>query len=186
VADTAYTGATARISTYAYDTFERPNAMTDPLGGWSKRYDALRGYVDTLITPLTDTVRVALDGRGRILNTLVHGTGQSFNRLIGWTATGELNSVSHSVAGPGTRPLRSRRRDRPRSAGLIGCGAGPGVDAEAWRGGHARQLAGQRPLRRMGAVRYGGRWAARAGFVRQLQLRLCRNISHRRVPRPTT
>ncbi len=36
-------------------------------GAWSTRYDAERGFADALITPSTDTVRVGLDGRGRVL-----------------------------------------------------------------------------------------------------------------------
>ena len=99
VADTAYTGSSPRVTTYAYDTYERVNTVSDPLGTWSTRFDASRGYADTLITPLTDTVRVVLDGRGRVIQTLTHGTGQAFHRLIDWTSTGALSTLSHWVNG---------------------------------------------------------------------------------------
>lgn len=97
VADSSYGGTIAHGTTYTYDTYERQRTMVDPLGTWTTGYEGQRGYADTLITPFTDTVQVARDGRGRVTATLVHGTGVHFNRTASWTVTNELNTLTHFV-----------------------------------------------------------------------------------------
>jgi RHS repeat-associated protein len=100
-ADTSFVDASPQVTSYSYDTFERPSTMVDRLGIWRTGYDKNRGYVDTLVTPFTDTVRVVRDAQGRLSSTFVHGTGVTFNRTTSWTNTNELNSLSHVV---GTSP----------------------------------------------------------------------------------
>ena len=46
-ADTSYTDAMVRGTSYTYDTYERPSTLTDPLGTWTSRYETNRGFVDT-------------------------------------------------------------------------------------------------------------------------------------------
>jgi RHS repeat-associated protein len=98
-ADTSYTGATARATTYAYDTYERPLASTDPLGTWTTKYDASRGVADTLLTPLGDTVSYAFDGLGRGLGPTIHGGGSSQDLAPTWNAQQELRSLTQTVGG---------------------------------------------------------------------------------------
>jgi YD repeat-containing protein len=45
-ADTAYTGSTPRVTTYAYDTYERPSSTVNALGRWTVKYETVRGLAD--------------------------------------------------------------------------------------------------------------------------------------------
>ncbi len=65
-ADTVFTGATPRVTTYAYDPYERPTSTTGPLGTWTVRYETVRGIADTLATPMGDTLVYHVDLLGRL------------------------------------------------------------------------------------------------------------------------
>jgi RHS repeat-associated protein len=89
-ADTSYTGTTARVTSYTYDAFERPGTMTDPIGTWATRYEADRGYPDTLATPFADTLTYTYDARSRAVGPTVRSSGPLHSRTPAWKATGEL------------------------------------------------------------------------------------------------
>ncbi|HSF30474.1 MAG TPA: hypothetical protein VLK82_08395 [Candidatus Tectomicrobia bacterium] len=74
-ADTAYTGSTPRVTTYAYDTYERPSGTTNALGAWSVRYETVRGMADTLITPMADTVLAVMDAKGQLVSRTIRSNG---------------------------------------------------------------------------------------------------------------
>jgi RHS repeat-associated protein len=90
-ADTSYTGTTARVTSYTYDAFERPGTMTDPIGTWATRYEADRGYPDTLATPFADTLTYTYDARSRAVGPTVRSSGPLHSRTPAWKATGELS-----------------------------------------------------------------------------------------------
>ncbi len=121
-ADTSYTGATVRATTYAYDTFERVSTTTDAIGTWTTRYETNRGIADTLLTPMGDSVTYVFDNRGRAVGPYIRGGGPLHSRLPVWTAlAGELSTLSDTVStAPGYVPLKYDRNwvvDDPQPAG---------------------------------------------------------------------
>ena len=121
-ADTSYTGATARATTYAYDTYERGTTLIDALGTWTTRYETTRGLADTLLTPMGDTVTYVFDGRGRANGPYLRGGGPLHSRVPVWTAlAGALSTLTDTVATPtGFTPLKYDRNwvvDDPQPAG---------------------------------------------------------------------
>jgi RHS repeat-associated protein len=74
-ADTAYTGSTPRVTTYAYDTYERSSSTANPLGTWTVRYETVRGLADTLITPMADTVIAVIDAKGQLTSRTIRSNG---------------------------------------------------------------------------------------------------------------
>jgi len=74
-ADTAYTGTTPRVTTYAYDTYERPSSTVNALGAWSVRYETVRGLADTLITPMADTILAVMDAKGQLTSRTIRSNG---------------------------------------------------------------------------------------------------------------
>jgi len=65
IADTSYTGATARLTTVAYDGFDRPVSSTDALGTWTTAYDTVTGLPAVMTTPMGDTLTLSLDNHYR-------------------------------------------------------------------------------------------------------------------------
>jgi YD repeat-containing protein len=74
-ADTAYTGSTPRVTTYAYDTYERPSSTVNALGTWTVKYETVRGLADTLMTPMGDTVIAVIDNKGQLTSRTIRSTG---------------------------------------------------------------------------------------------------------------
>jgi RHS repeat-associated protein len=74
-ADTAYTGSTPRVTTYAYDTYERPSSTVNALGTWTVKYETVRGLADTLITPMADTVIAMIDNKGQLTRRTIRSNG---------------------------------------------------------------------------------------------------------------
>ena len=98
IADTSYTGATARATTYSYDAVERLTSVTDPVGTWTMRYEKKRGYLDTLITPFSDTLRYTFDSQERTLGPYWQSSGPLQSRLPTFSEVGALKTLTHSVA----------------------------------------------------------------------------------------
>lgn len=96
-ADTSYTGATARVTAYAYDTYERPSTLTDPLGTWTTRYDATRGLPATLVTPFADSLLYTYDPQGRAVGPTILSSGPSIQRSLGWLQNGMLSTLQTKV-----------------------------------------------------------------------------------------
>jgi len=94
--DTGFTGVTARATSYSYDGFERPSTTTDAVGAWTLRYEADRGYADTLITPFADTVTYTFDARDRAVGPYVN-SGTQHARVPTWNATGALKTLGNTV-----------------------------------------------------------------------------------------
>lgn len=65
IADTSYTGTTARLTTVAYDGFDRPVSSTDALGTWTTAYDTVTGLPKVMTTPLGDTLTLTRDAHYR-------------------------------------------------------------------------------------------------------------------------
>jgi RHS repeat-associated protein len=141
-ADTSYTGSTARATSYAYDAYERPSTMTDPLGAWTSRYETIRGYADTLLTPFQDTLTYTYDARSRAIGPTIRSSGPLQSRTPKWLVTGELDSLVQKVgtANAGTYARRtlgdSEEGQLPLGPGwLDGSGSGQWVDSltyDAW------------------------------------------------------
>ena len=105
VADTTFFGSTAKVTTYTYDTYERPHTFTDPLGTWTTRYETSRGIADTLLSPLGDTLGLVLDDQGRVNNASLHTGGASgFAYPVGYTGAGDVNSISMTGVSSGFNP----------------------------------------------------------------------------------
>jgi RHS repeat-associated protein len=100
-ADTSFTGAQARVTSYTYDTYERPSTSTDALGAWTTRYDATRGLVDTLLTPMNDTVSYLFDGQWRVRSRGINGGGAPHTLTPRYGLPGVVTSVIQTV---GTSP----------------------------------------------------------------------------------
>jgi RHS repeat-associated protein len=97
-ADTAYTGTTVRATTYTYDAMERVATRGDPLGTWTTRYETARGFADTLLTPMGDTITYTFDAKSRALGPYIRGGGPLESRVPVWDQTGSLNTLTHSVS----------------------------------------------------------------------------------------
>ena len=101
-ADTAYTGSTPRVTSYAYDTYERPNATTDPLGTWTVKYETVRGLADTLITPMADTILAVIDAKGQLTSRVIRSTGSRDSLSLYYKWNTGLQQMAHQVlAGSG-------------------------------------------------------------------------------------
>lgn len=98
-ADTAYTGATARATTYTYDSHERPGTMVDPLGAWTTGYEADRGIPNTFITPFADTLLYTWDPKGLPAGEVVASSGPRQSHSITWSSAGSLETITALVAG---------------------------------------------------------------------------------------
>lgn len=98
IADSSYTGLTARATSYVHDSLERLTSVTDPLGTWTMRYERKRGFLDTLITPFSDTLRYTFDGQQRALGPYWQSSGPLQSRLPTFSQVGALKTLTHSVA----------------------------------------------------------------------------------------
>ena len=98
-ADSSYAGTTARVTTYAYDTHERPSTRTDPLGTWTTRYETDRSISDTLLTPFADTLMYSWDPKGLPLSQVVGSSGPRLTEQPTWTAAGSLRALLTTIAG---------------------------------------------------------------------------------------
>ena len=109
-ADTSYAGTTVRATSYSYDAYERLTAYIDPLGTWMTRYETNRGYRDTLLTPMGDTLSYTFDVQSRAVGPIIHGGGPLQLATPIWNAPGALQTLTDSVAtSPGFVPLRYAR-----------------------------------------------------------------------------
>jgi len=100
LADTSYTGATARSTTHSYDQFERDSASTGPTGTWIIRYDAQRGLPSRLVTPFADSTNFSFDGQARLSSSNAISSGPTQTRDGSFTSTG-IALLEHSVASVG-------------------------------------------------------------------------------------
>jgi len=98
IADTSYTDTLARGTSYAYDAVERLTSVTDPLGTWTMRYEKKRGFLDTLITPFSDTLRYTFDSQERTLGPYWQSSGPLQSRVPTFSQVGALKTLTHSVA----------------------------------------------------------------------------------------
>jgi len=99
VSDTSYTGSTPRATRYVYDSKERDSVRVDPLGGgWSVRYERLRGFVDTMLTPMGDTIRYVFDAKARAVGPYIQGGGPLQSRVQAWDEVGTLDSMMGRAA----------------------------------------------------------------------------------------
>lgn len=101
--DTLWTGPVARVTTHSYDTYERPVTDVDPIGTWTKKFDAVLGIPDTLITGLGDTLSLVVDLAGRIQDLNVSHGSAVHAPFVGrsWSATGELTGLATGTASGG-------------------------------------------------------------------------------------
>lgn len=99
-ADTSYTGATVRATTYSYDAHERPSTMTDPLGTWTTRYEAERGYPTVLVTPFADSLVYTYDDQDRAIGPTIMSSGPSVHRKPTWLQSGIMDTLQSKVNTP--------------------------------------------------------------------------------------
>jgi RHS repeat-associated protein len=104
IADTAFvltdTLQGARATTYLYDRYGRDTTTTDVLGTWRLRYDGIRGVLDTIITPFTDTLRWTIDTRGRRVGPYVAngGSNPDYSVVPAWDDVGKLIDLQSTHA----------------------------------------------------------------------------------------
>ncbi len=96
--DTSFTGTGPQGTSYSYDSYERRSTTTDPLGLWTFRYEGLRGYPDSLITPYADTVTYTFDVQDRAVGPHLYIGNVPQSREPTWNETGELDALVHMVA----------------------------------------------------------------------------------------
>jgi RHS repeat-associated protein len=113
-ADTSYTGSTVQSTTYTYDQWDRVNSMVDPVGIWTTGYETLRGYADTLITPLGDTLTYVHDKQGRAVGPYIRSGGLKNWSELGWNPNESLDSLGTMTQGSGGSFI-SGRYVRPNS-----------------------------------------------------------------------
>lgn len=63
--EASYPLGSARTTTMTYDGYERVSSLTDALGAWVIGYEANRGHVTSVTTPLGDVLNYRWNGRGR-------------------------------------------------------------------------------------------------------------------------
>jgi len=99
ISDTSYTGSTARATRYVYDVKERDSVRIDPLGGsWFVRYERARGFLDTTLTPMGDTITYVIDAKSRAVGPYIRGGGPVESRVQVWDEVGTLDSMMGTVA----------------------------------------------------------------------------------------
>ena len=99
LADTGYTGSIARVTTYAYDHFDRDSATTDTVGTAQLRYESTRGAVDTLIGASGDTNVYGLDSQGRpATDSVKPGSHTPMSVTWTWNVTQDLASIVRSAS----------------------------------------------------------------------------------------
>jgi len=99
VADTSFTGSAARATRYTYDVYERRRTRVDALGTWTAGYETSRGYPDSLLTPLGDTITYTFDPRSRPLGPTIKSGAEVQTTTPSWNAAGELTTLPHVVSG---------------------------------------------------------------------------------------
>lgn len=60
----AHTAQGNRVSAYLYDRYGRDTLTTDATGSWRLRYDGVRGVLDTVVTPVGDSLTYTIDAWG--------------------------------------------------------------------------------------------------------------------------
>ncbi len=94
ISDTTFTGATARATRYVRDSKERDSLRVDPLNGsWFVRYERARGFVDTILTPMGDTISYVFDAKSRAVGPYIRGGGPLNSRVQAWDEVGTLDSM---------------------------------------------------------------------------------------------
>jgi RHS repeat-associated protein len=101
VADTGYTGSTARVTIYGYDHLDRDSTTTDAVGTAQPRYESSRGIVDTLIAATGDTTVYGLDGQGRpATGSVKPGSHTPMSVTWTWNVTHDLASIARGAQDP--------------------------------------------------------------------------------------
>ena len=119
-ADTSYIGTVAQPTTYAYDSWDRVRTMTDPVGAWTTGYEALRGYADTLITPLGDTLTYIHDQQGRADGPYIRSNGLRHWSELAWNPNESLDSLGTMTQGGGGSFISGRYvRPNPTDDGYV-------------------------------------------------------------------
>jgi RHS repeat-associated protein len=112
IGDTSFTGSVARVTTHTYDSKDRPSTSVDALGTWTMRYETARGYVDSLITPMGDTISYTFDAKSRAVGPYIHGGGRPQSLVPAWDQTGSLNTLTQTVSSnPSFIPLKFDRQE---------------------------------------------------------------------------
>jgi RHS repeat-associated protein len=101
-ADTAWAGGQAQVTSYATDRYERDSLMTDALGSWRTKYETTRGLVDTLATPLLDTLILSFDHQGRLVADSVRNGGLRLTNAMSYTTDGAPKRWSTAMQVPST------------------------------------------------------------------------------------
>jgi RHS repeat-associated protein len=108
------------VSTYTYDQWERVRTMTDPVGTWTTGYETKRGYPDTLLTPLGDSLTYVHDEQGRAVGPYIRSGGLLQWTELGWNVNQSLDSVGTMTAGVAGNFISGRYvRPNPTDDGYI-------------------------------------------------------------------
>ena len=104
------TNQSTRVTTYLYDRYGRDTLTTDVRGTTRLRYDAVRGLLDSLLTPYGDTLRWTIDARWRRVGPYIqNGADPDFAMVATWDQTGKLTDLvsSQGATTPGAWRLPS-------------------------------------------------------------------------------
>ncbi|MBK6779743.1 MAG: RHS repeat protein [Gemmatimonadetes bacterium] len=101
LADTAYRNATALVTTYTRDQYDRDSVVTDPVGAWRPRYETARGIPERLVTPLGDSVSLTLDGQQRPAQRTVLSSGPAFTQSVQYLASSGAAKITQTAGASG-------------------------------------------------------------------------------------
>jgi RHS repeat-associated protein len=77
----ADTAGARYVTSYRYDFFGRDSVVTDVVGTWAYRYEANRGMLDSILTPVGDTVRYTFSTRGQVRGPWLRSGSDGFSRV---------------------------------------------------------------------------------------------------------
>jgi hypothetical protein len=98
LAETTYTGSTARPTSYVYDRLGRDSPMTDVNGVLRTRYDPTIGLPIRIVTPYSDSLAYSYDGELRLTGPTIMSSGPQQTVTPTWTGVGELEKLEHIVS----------------------------------------------------------------------------------------
>lgn len=94
----ADTAQGTRVTSYLYDRYQRDTSVTDPAGTRRLRYDAVRGVLDTVVTPFSETLKWTVDSWGRAVGPYVvdNGAEPDYSMVPSWDQVGKLVQVANT------------------------------------------------------------------------------------------
>ena len=97
LSDTSHSRTALEVTAYKYDTLDRMDTATDPIGGqWIGRFEKQRGLLDTLFTPMGDSIFYTQDAQLRLTGLTIRGGGMSPSTGVAFDQVNTIDSVAQS------------------------------------------------------------------------------------------